>query len=163
MKDKSCITILALAIFLILQPLLYIPRRDQNIIPSFISAHLAEIKLNYVNFYTEKLLLKPWIIAQLKNKGYMIENQEKYEPSELYLNLAVENLQITEISPSVIETREQTYPVTLTLVGKGFSQVNEISFCWRGFDTCYNLGGPRVWKKGDKNWVNSLKIESASS
>jgi hypothetical protein len=72
----------------------------------------------------------------------------------------IEKLQITEISPSIIETREQTYPVTLTLIGKGFSQVNEISFCWRGFDTCYDLGGPRVWKKGDKNWVNSLKIKS---
>jgi hypothetical protein len=160
MKDKSWIIILALVIILILQTLLYIPKRDYNIIPSFISAPLAEIKLNYVNFYTEKLLLKPWIISQLKNKGYMIENKEKYEPSELFLNLVIETLHITEISPSVIETREQTYPVTLTLVGKGFSQVNEISFCWRGFDTCYNLGGPRVWKKGDKNWVNSLKIES---
>jgi murein DD-endopeptidase MepM/ murein hydrolase activator NlpD len=76
------------------------------------------------------------------------------------MDTTIENLQITKISPSVIETREQTYPVILTLVGKGFSRVNEISFCWRGFDTCYNLGGPRVWKKGDKNWVNSLKIES---
>jgi hypothetical protein len=72
----------------------------------------------------------------------------------------IEKLHITEISPSVIETSERTYPVALTLIGKGFSQVNEISFCWRGFDTCYNLGGPRVWKKGDKKWVNSLKIES---
>jgi protein-tyrosine phosphatase len=68
----------------------------------------------------------------------------------------IENLQITEISPSIIETRERTYPVTLTLKGKGLSQVNEITFSWRGPDS----GGPKIWKKGDKNWVNSLKIKS---
>jgi protein-tyrosine phosphatase len=70
--------------------------------------------------------------------------------------LTSQPLQITEISPSVIETRERTYPVTLTLKGKGLSQVNEITFSWRGPDS----GGPKIWKKGDKNWVNSLKIKS---
>jgi len=72
----------------------------------------------------------------------------------------MEKLQILEILPLIIETSEGTYPVTLTLIGKGFSDINEISFCWRGPDTCYDSGGPRIWKKGDKNWTNSLTIES---
>ena len=67
----------------------------------------------------------------------------------------MDKIQILEISPPVIETKEQTYPVTLTLKGKGFSQVNEIILSWRGHDS-----GQRVWRKGDQNWINSLKIES---
>jgi hypothetical protein len=82
--------------------------------------------------------------------------QPTLEYAESTVPAIIKNLQITKISPSVIETRKQTYPVTLTLIGKGFSQVNEISFSWRGPDS----GGPKIWKKGDKNWVNSLKIKS---
>jgi len=67
----------------------------------------------------------------------------------------MDKIQITEISPPVIETSEGTYPVTLTLKGKGFSQVNEIIFSWRGHDS-----GQRVWRKGDQNWNKSLNIES---
>mgnify|MGYP000246166055 CR=1 FL=1 len=77
-----------------------------------------------------------------------------------YFGSSIERLQIFEILPPVIETSNSTHKVTLTLKGKGFSQVNEISFCWAGPDTCYDSGGPKIWRKGDKNWTNSLTIES---
>jgi hypothetical protein len=125
-------------------------------IPPFRIVLTGQIELKCILFCGGKFLSEPEIVAHFGSWGKVIETDEGSMPPKPPSIPKIERLQITEILPSVIETRERTYPVALTLKGKGFSQVNEITFSWRGPDS----GGPKIWKKGDKNWVNSLKIKS---
>jgi hypothetical protein len=125
-------------------------------IPPFRIVLTGQIELKCILFCGGKFLSEPEIVAHFGSWGKVIETDEGSTPPKPPSIPKIERLQITEISPSIIETRERTYPVTLTLKGKGLSQVNEITFSWRGPDS----GGPKIWKKGDKNWVNSLKIKS---
>jgi hypothetical protein len=125
-------------------------------IPPFIIVLTGQIKLFCLILCGGDFLSEPQIVARLGSWGEAIKTHEGSMPPKPPSIPKIDRLQITEISPSIIETRERTYPVSLTLKGKGLLQVNEITFSWRGPDS----GGPRVWKKGDKNWVNSLKIKS---